>query len=179
MERLEQTGRVYSINGQNIRARKKTNNKWYETQDSISYWDDFSKQKIIYPETTQGAYFIVDNGEFYIDKTCFCMITDQPFYLLATLSSQLFEFSYKQLFSSIELGVNGYQYNKHALVLLPIIDPKTIDNAILDKIQHLARKAMYSTDTQTKKNAIKDIDELIYNLYGISEKEVDYIKNML
>ena len=179
MERLEQTGRVYSINGQNIRARKKTNNKWYETQDSISYWDDFSKQKIIYPETTQGAYFIVDNGEFYIDKTCFCMIADQPFYLLATLSSQLFEFSYKQLFSSIELGVNGYQYNKHALVLLPIIDPKTIDNAILDKIQYLARKAMHSTDTQTKKDVIKDIDELIYSLYDISEKEVDYIKSLL
>lgn len=179
MERLEQTGRVYSINGQNIRARKKTNNKWYETQDSISYWDDFSKQKIIYPETTQGAYFIVDNGEFYIDKTCFCMIADQPFYLLATLSSQLFEFSYKQLFSSIELGVNGYQYNKHALVLLPIIDPTTIDNSILDKIQYLARKAMYSTDTQTKKDVIKDIDELIYSLYDISEKEVDYIKSLL
>ena len=179
MERLEQTGRVFSINGQSIRARKKTNNKWYETQDSISYWDDFSKQKIIYPETTQGAYFIVDDGEFYIDKTCFCMIADQPFYLLATLSSQLFEFSYKQLFSSIELGVNGYQYNKHALVLLPIIDPKTIDNTIFDKIQSLSQKAMYSTDTQTKKDAIKDIDKLIYSLYDISEKEIDYIKNML
>ncbi|MGN7788154.1 hypothetical protein ACTJIJ_26715, partial [Niabella sp. 22666] len=24
-------------------SRKKTNNKWFETQDSISYWDDFSK----------------------------------------------------------------------------------------------------------------------------------------
>lgn len=30
-----------------------------------------------------------------------------------------------------------------------------------------------------QKDAIKDIDELIYNLYDISEKEVDYIKNML
>ena len=179
MERLEQTGRVFSINGQTIRARKKTNNKWYETQDSINYWDDFSKQKIIYPETTQGAYFIVDNGEFYIDKTCFCMIADQPYYLLATLSSQLFEFSYKQLFSSIELGANGYQYNKHALVLLPIIDPKAIDNTILGKIQYLAQKAMHSTDIQTKKDAIKDIDELIYGLYDISEKEVDYIKSNL
>lgn len=143
------------------------------------YMDDFSKQKIIYPETTQGAYFIVDNGEFYIDKTCFCMIADQPYYLLATLSSQLFEFSYKQLFSSIELGTNGYQYNKHALVLLPIIDPKAIDNTILGKIQYLAQKAMHSTDMQTKKDAIKDIDELIYGLYDISKKEVDYIKSNL
>ena len=35
MERLEQTGKKY--NG--FTARKKTNNKWFETQDSISYWD--------------------------------------------------------------------------------------------------------------------------------------------
>ena len=40
-ERLEQTGKTYTINGEKIKARKKTNNKWFETQDSISYWDYF------------------------------------------------------------------------------------------------------------------------------------------
>ena len=39
-ERLEQTGKTYMVNGQKVKARKKTNNKWFETQDSISYWDD-------------------------------------------------------------------------------------------------------------------------------------------
>ncbi len=43
-ERLEQTGKVYIVNGEKIKSRKKTNNKWFETQDSISYWDDFSKR---------------------------------------------------------------------------------------------------------------------------------------
>lgn len=37
-ERLEQTGKTYAVNGEKIKARKKTNNKWFETQDSISYW---------------------------------------------------------------------------------------------------------------------------------------------
>ena len=44
-ERLEQTGKTYSVNGEKIKARKKTNNKWFETQDSISYWEDFYKPK--------------------------------------------------------------------------------------------------------------------------------------
>ena len=44
-ERLEQTGKTYIINGEKTKARKKTNNKWFETQDSISYWEDFSKPK--------------------------------------------------------------------------------------------------------------------------------------
>ena len=146
---------------------------------NCAYMDDFSKQKIIYPETTQGAYFIVDNGEFYIDKTCFCMIAENPFYLIATLSSQLFEFAYKHLFSSIELGTNGYQYNKHALVLLPIITPETIDKDTFNKMQSLAKEAMYSTSLQKKKDAIQNIDQIIYKLYDISENEVDYIKNGL
>ena len=47
IERLEQTGKTHSICGETVKARKKTTNKWFETQDSISYWDDFSKQKII------------------------------------------------------------------------------------------------------------------------------------
>ena len=37
-ERLEQTGKTYTIDGEKVKARKKTNNKWFETQDSISYW---------------------------------------------------------------------------------------------------------------------------------------------
>ena len=40
-ERLEQSGKSYLINGEQIKARKKTNNKWFETQDSISYWNVF------------------------------------------------------------------------------------------------------------------------------------------
>lgn len=35
-DRLKQTG--------DLNARKKTNNKWFETQDSISYWDALFQQ---------------------------------------------------------------------------------------------------------------------------------------
>ena len=38
IERLEQTGFEYFIEGEKIKSRKKTFNKWFETQDSISYW---------------------------------------------------------------------------------------------------------------------------------------------
>ena len=37
-EKLEQTGATYTRDGQEFKARKKTNNQWFETQDSISYW---------------------------------------------------------------------------------------------------------------------------------------------
>jgi hypothetical protein len=54
-QKLAQTGKFVEIEGKRIiigktpeKARKKTNNKWFETQDSISYWEDFSKPKVMW-----------------------------------------------------------------------------------------------------------------------------------
>ena len=68
---------------------------------SCSYLDDFYKPKIIYPETTQHANFVFDKNGIFIDKTCFMMLTDYPYYITCTLSSKLFEFAYKRYKSSI------------------------------------------------------------------------------
>ena len=47
-QKLSQTRKFIVINGKEViicnkkeKARKKTSNKWFETQDSISYWDLF------------------------------------------------------------------------------------------------------------------------------------------
>lgn len=88
--------------------------------------EDFSKPKIVYPETTQGAYFAFDEDGMMIDKTCFMMISKNAKYLQQILSSKLFEVAYKKIFSSIELGEHGYQYNKHALIKLPIPAPSSM-----------------------------------------------------
>ena len=46
MERLEQTGKNHTLkNGDIVKARSKTNNKWFETQDSISYWDVLREER--------------------------------------------------------------------------------------------------------------------------------------
>ena len=130
--------------------------EWYALQRwGAKYWDDFSKPKIVYPETTQGAYFAFDDKGLFIDKTCFMLISDEAQYLQHTLSSRLFEFAYKNIFSSIELGEHGYQYNKHALVKLPVL--KCSDSSILNDVQ--------------------DIDEKIYTLYDISEDEIRFIES--
>nr|MCR5697496.1 Eco57I restriction-modification methylase domain-containing protein [Marinilabiliaceae bacterium] len=72
IERLEQTGKVHTVNGEKIKARKKTNNKWYETQDSISYWEDFSQPKIIWKRIGSILRFSYDNrGCLGLDSTCF------------------------------------------------------------------------------------------------------------
>lgn len=173
-EKLEQSG-LRDLNGtKGNNARKKTANKWYETQDTIAYWEDFSKQKIIYPETTQEARFAIDNSGHFIDKTAFTLISKVSYYLpylQATLSSKLFEYGYKRLFSSIELGKKGYQYNKHALLLLPIIKPESIPSQLILDIESNTAEL-----SKRKNNLIeKQIDDLIFDLYSISTTERNFI----
>ena len=152
IERLEQTGKEHNMNGEKIKARKKTNNKWFETQDSISYWEDFSKPKIIYPETTMGAFFAFDENGYFIDKTCFMLISNKAKFLQQILSCKLFEVAYRKIFSSVELGEHGYQYNKHALIKLPVPISISING-----------------------NKISDLD--IYKFYHLTKDEIIYIEN--
>lgn len=94
------------------------------------------------------------------DKTCFILVAGKySKYLQQTLSSSLFEFAYKRIFSSIELGSNGYQYNKHALVKLPI---KLLSDKELEQFEKLPEE-----EQQNK----------ILEFYGISKNEFNFSEN--
>ena len=84
------------------------------------------------------------------------IISKDAKYLQQTLTSKLFEFAYKRIFSSVELGPTGYQYNKHALVKLPIIKPQ--NNCTISENS--------------------DINEQIYALYKLDDKEVSLIESI-
>lgn len=82
-------------------------------------------------------------------------------YLQRILSSKLYEYAYKHIFSSVALGIHGYQYNKHALIKLPVARPdaswkKEIEDAEINKI-----------------------DDLVYSFYGISPTEVADIESAI
>lgn len=96
IEKLEQTGKEYIINGEIVKARKKTNNKWFETQDSISYWDEFSKPKIVWGNlNTFGSYAIAPENMFINAPAC--MIVPGNTYLLAVLNSKIADYYLRTL----------------------------------------------------------------------------------
>ena len=127
--------------------------EWYAMQRwGAKYWEDFSKPKIIYPETTMGAFFAFDENGYLIDKTCFMLISNKAKFLQQILSCKLFEVAYRKIFSSVELGEHGYQYNKHALIKLPVPISISING-----------------------NKISDLD--IYKFYHLTKDEIIYIEN--
>ena len=112
----------------------------------------------MYPETTQGAYFAYDEKGMMLDKTCFMFSSPFAKYLQRILSSRLFEYAYKHIYSSVALGVHGYQYNKHALVKLPIVIPSEQWQTSIEEVE------------------VARIDDMIYSYYSISPAEIEYIE---
>ena len=122
-ERLEQTGKKYLINGEEIKARKKTNNKWFETQDSISYWDDFFKPKLFYADITQKLNFCRCDDIMFCNNTTYFITAKNPeilTHLERCLNTKLIDWYYRTL--SVQLGENAVRMFSIYVLNIPIPD---------------------------------------------------------
>ena len=158
-DRLKQTG----DNG----ARKKTNNKWFETQDSISYWEDFSKQKIVWKRVGSILKFSYDDtGCFALDSTCFA--TGKYIkYLTLVLNSKMGNYLLKD---SPKTGTGDLLISVQAmeplLIPIPSFETERIFDSLLQKI---------ITDCETDVINQK-INTMIYEMYGLSDDEINFIE---
>ena len=160
IERLEQSGKQYTINGEIVKSRKKTNNKWFETQDSISYWDDFSKQKIVWGEISDKPKFAIDeNGDYYVEATSFYMTGDMLFYLLHYLNSSLSKFYFSKLGTTT--GVGTIRWKKFKLEELPIPKPDMLSPETLKKLMGTLNE--------------NEADKLILSIYPFTSEELSSI----
>ena len=157
--RLKQTGEPG--------ARKKTNNAWFETQDSISYWEDFNKRKIIYPEITKFLNFYYDEQGFYTNNKCFILTGKHLPFLTGFFNSSLFKYCFKDNFP--ELLGGSRELRKVFLEQLCIIQVSDSINLefeeLILKLQSFKRKQLPCQSIEL------EIDEKIFNLYNLTPEE--------
>ncbi len=149
-KKLEQTGESYfDENGNQQNARKKTGNKWFETQDQIAYYEEFEKEKIIWQEMTNKPCFYIDKSNNYVSNTGYVITVEQGLqYLLVVLNSNLIDF-YMQTISS-SLGKEGKRWTKQYVEQLPI--PQISSQAQ----QSFVEKAQQMLDLNLNLNKISD-----------------------
>ena len=149
MERLEQTGKVHNVNGERIKSRKKTNNKWFETQDSISYWEDFNKQKIVYREigTEMDACIVPPN--IVINNKLYMISGEHIEHLLCFFNSKIF--------------------NKIVFIKANLTGGKGID--FMDSIRiPLPSECELSMSEE-------NVDNILYSFYKLTNAEIAYIES--
>ncbi len=166
-------------------CRKKTNNQWFETQDTIAYHEDFEKEKIVYGEIVQEPRFYLDNGEcslgyFYAEATSFILTGEHLRYLLGMLHSKLITFAFKTFYAGGGLGESGYRYKKAFIERLPIPKITEKNQELADKITDGAKQILALKEKDPKANTQgleKEIDALVYQLYNLTDEEIKIIEN--
>ena len=166
IERLEQTGKEYIIDGEKVKARKKTSNKWFETQDSISYWDEFSKPKIIYPNMTKFLPFVYDTSGLVTNQKCFIITGKRLAFLTAFLNSSLFKFCFADKFP--ELQGKTRELSKIFMDEIPVVEVSEDE-----EVRFLM--LVEATQRNISKEKLLEIDNAIFDLYQLTKEEREYV----
>jgi hypothetical protein len=153
----------------------------YNLRD-CAFMDDFSKEKIIWIELTNKNKFAYSDKEDYLLAGAFFMVGKSLKYLLAFLNSKLCLFYFSLICNSS--GMDTIQWKKFALEKVPVIELNSKNQKpfidLIDQILAITKSDDYLTnpEKQTKVKELENqIDQLIYELYGLTEDEIEIVEN--
>jgi len=175
--------------GQTV-GRKPGDYKWYEIQDTISYYKEFEKEKLVYPEIASHLYTVIDEEKYYTNNKCF-IITSEGInlkFLGTLLSSKTLNFVFR--FFGSPLGKKGIELRKIFIEQLPIYSATPEQQKpfieLADQMLQLQKDINTARTPQEKKsierqiNATdKQIDNLVYVLYDLTDEEIEIIQDSL
>ncbi len=172
------------------KGRKPGCYKWHEIQDPTIYYMEFEKPKIIWGNLCIKSPFALDKNGYYINAPS-CFISTDDLYLLGLINSSSLWFYLKQ----IAIGRSGGFIEAKPIYVkqLPIYlinFNKNKENTMHDKMVKLVDKMLKLNEKKvallpgSKREKIErevqitdeKIDELVYELYGITEEEKKIIE---
>ncbi|MGV3632257.1 MAG: hypothetical protein ACO1O6_13695 [Bacteroidota bacterium] len=164
-DRLKQTGESG--------ARKKTNNKWFETQDSISYWEDFDRQKVIWIELADKGRFSLDNEDNYITLNgTFIMTGNDLEYITCILNNPVTSWHFNTYCISSGMGTNQWREHYVKDLFIPKISIKEQTPLInqFKKIIELKKNA------KSTEEAERELNRIVYQILQLDKEEIDFIE---
>ncbi|HQJ41643.1 MAG TPA: TaqI-like C-terminal specificity domain-containing protein [Candidatus Aminicenantes bacterium] len=180
--------------GKEWNGRKPGSYKWYEIQDTVEYFKELDKTKIIWPEIAKESRFSIDNECLYLNKTCF-FSPNTDIYLLGVLNSKLIWYYLKKICSVLGDAEKGGRLLQQKIYLetVPIIEKEKMDSSqqkIIEEIKSSVRsiisinKHLLELKSDTQKSILqrqieatdREIDQLVYELYGLTEEEIKIVE---
>lgn len=172
-----------------LKSRSDQGEYWFNLR-VCSYYDEFEKPKLIYPNMASHLFTVYDEEGFYTNQKCFIILSDtiNLKFLHSLLSSKVLNFIFMLLGSP--LGSGGYDINKYYVEQLPIVFNEEKEKEIID----LTEKSMdihkiLNSDALAPKEkniyqqqlaVIEDgIENLIYELYDLSEEDIAIIGEII
>ena len=163
--RLEQSGKRLP-NG--ARSRKKTGNGWYEIQDTCAYHEEFVKEKIFWIDLTEQGRFAYDAGEMFCVNSAYMLTGSSIKYLCAVLNSTLVTWFMRN--SALNSGMGTTRWVRFTVDRIPI---PIINTSRQQPFIQLVNKILQASNPGANSRDLgSEIDTLVYELYGLSENEI-------
>jgi hypothetical protein len=175
------------------KERQDKGDYWWELR-ACDYYDDFEKEKIIYPDIAKSSRFTFDNNNIYLANTAY-IIPLNDFYLLGVLNSKLIYSYYKRTSTVIGDADKGgrLRWIRQDVIRIPIhvidhnnpTDKKKHDGMVelVEAMLELNKKlagAKTAHDKEVLQRQIDatdgQIDRLVYDLYGLTEEEIKIVE---
>ena len=134
---------------------------------NCAYMEDFSKQKIIYPNMTKYLPFYLDDKGFMQNDKSFMITGKHISFLTAFLNSSLFKYCFKDNFPELQGGTR--ELRKIFLDKIPVIKVSDETNSDFNKIV-LQLQELISKKLCTKEISLM-VDEMIFDLYTLTPEE--------
>lgn len=168
-------------------GRKPGSYKWYEIQDAVDYWQEFDAEKIVVPGLMVVPTFTLEKSGGFINAPAGIIASGERF-LLALLNSKVLWFFHRSL--TITVQQDYLRIYLDSLGKLPIATPTdTQRRAIEERVEKILAAKNPSTSSRSKSNGTslrvtnrdtsaleKEIDRIVYELYGLSEEEIKIIE---
>ncbi|WP_394949755.1 Eco57I restriction-modification methylase domain-containing protein [uncultured Helicobacter sp.] len=161
-------------------CRKKTSNKWFETQDNIAYHEEFEKEKVVWNPVSGEYLFSYLKDELYFNNSLFMMTTSSVnlSYILGLMNSTLYKWLVTQITNLVQTGHYAYGA-KDKIEKLPIPKIDSTNKALSDEIISLVEQILDSKakdPTTDTKELESHIDSLVYKLYNLTKDEIKIIE---
>lgn len=175
IRQLEQSGKKYPELG--FDARKKTGNKWFETQDQIAYYPEFEKEKVFFKAVGRNLTFSKVEPGIMVTAPASFLTGNQINYILGVLCSRFTSYYVAQ--TSDKTGAGDIMLNVQSFerIKIPPITPS--NQSIVQQIEVLVDKILYAKKENSQTDTSeweREIDRLVYKLYELTEEEIKIIE---
>ncbi|SUW97906.1 type II restriction-modification enzyme [Campylobacter jejuni subsp. doylei] len=161
-------------------CRKKTSNKWFETQDNIAYYEEFEKEKIVWNPVSGEYLFSYIKEHIFFNNSLFMMTLDvfSLKYILAFMNSNCYKWLITLKTNLIQTGSYAYgAKDKIERLPIPKINSKNekLANELISLVDEIlkAKEQDKNANTQELENKI---NSLVYKLYNLTEEEIKIIE---
>jgi len=164
--------------GSEWRGRKPGNYQWYEIQDSVEFYTEFSKPKIVYPEIAKASRFAYDTSGYFINNKGFFIPTND-LYLLAVLNSKTIWFVLKGICSVLGDQDKGGRLELRSVFLKDLPIRRISFTTKVDRRSSLVNEAKEMYQSFTKSADSQPLLAFIDARIAAQPEESDVVHDML